>query len=418
MSYARPDDDFRGSERGLVQTFFDDLCAEIEAGVEPRADRGTGFLDKHDIDHGDVWAEEVARGLVTCATFVCIMSARFFTRPYCGKEWALFERRCEKYALQHGVKPQLILPIIWKPPLEGTFPEFALAVLHTFKKPSASEQQNLRDYEEHGLLWVMKRRDSSHREAYETIVEQLAARIVKVASSHPLELWTEPLPDLKSAEQKFPSPASAASPAAPAPPNRAHFAIVAGRLTEMTSIRGQAHATYGMRDDDWRPYQGDSREAARFAQTAAEEASMLATWVPVDQDMIGSIRKAEDDHSVAVVLVDPWSVGLTRFDILQTFDRELFLNCCCIVAWDQADPETASKRDDLEKRLRQKLMRRYAVPDQTRLHADVGGPQQLSEAIRTSLTVLKELMATRSHPVRRVEPGSHSTIPSLNPFGK
>jgi hypothetical protein len=161
MSYARMDDDLKQEE--LISQFFTDLRAEVARGLAD-APETVGYLDKQDLETGSDWPTELALAVCSCATFVPILTARYFTRPYCGREWALFEQRCIDAEKRFGKRPPLILPVLWAPPLEGSFPEFAESLVFTpsAKDFSEADREFVHDYRQKGLVAVMKRRAGTH----------------------------------------------------------------------------------------------------------------------------------------------------------------------------------------------------------------------------------------------------------------
>jgi FxsC-like protein len=416
MSYARADDE-HGDER-LVQRFFRDLSNEIAAGVPEEPVAEVGFLDQYNLEIGDQWPEELAEALSTCQTFVAVMTARFFQRPFCGKEWAIFERRCAAYERTNGEWPNLILPVLWKRPLAGDFPAFASKLQFGFNKESiVDDQQRLlaEDYVRHGLLYVMKRIDSTHRQAYDTVVEELAKTVVERAGRHTLDILPaaqRPL-DLFEVNPKFPEPA------APWTEGRqvryARFVIAAASSSEMMTIRTDAAPNYGHRDLDWQPYPPDERSIGDFVQREATDLRLISMWIAADAGVGPAIRKAEEERSAVLVIIDPWSVGLRRLsDALRTFDREQFNNCAVIVVWNRSDEKTVRQRDELLDHLLTILDRRFAVSYPLDMSEGISAASDLEQAIRKTLSELHTQLAMKRAPARVVAGGGPSMIPTIS----
>jgi len=215
MSYARADDQPR--DAALVHSFFEDLKAEVAARVTDQSPP-IAYFDQENLEPGDPWPNEIADALRNCRTFLAIMTARYFTREYCGREWAIFENRCR--ALDEPSVPPLIIPVLWVAPEEGGLPEFATDLQMTFDPAVVHQEERpaLEDYARYGLLHIVKRKEiSPYRNAYETILERLAARIIQVATEHPLPPLAGPgLPSLKDVANRFAAvPQASASPAGP-----------------------------------------------------------------------------------------------------------------------------------------------------------------------------------------------------------
>jgi TIR domain len=244
MSYARADDQQRDTE--LVSEFFRDLEAQVAAGVTDQTPP-LGYIDHHELQPGDPWPDDLAAAVRNARTFLAVMTARYFTRPYCGSEWGIFEDRCR--ALGHEVRAPLIIPLLWVRPHEGELPSFATDLQITFDQDLVppEERPRLADYATYGLQHIMKRRAGSHQTVYETIIEQLARRIVSVAHAHPLPpLAGTGLPSLRDAPNRFASLAAVA-PATASASNQAHFVFVAGTAQEMGGLRPEPQRYYGIR---------------------------------------------------------------------------------------------------------------------------------------------------------------------------
>ena len=77
----------------------------------------------------------------------------------------------------------MIVPVLWDKPEEGAFPDYASKLQVTFDPHAVAneERDKLTDYGKYGMLYVIKRKASTYRNTYETILEQLARRIIQVA---------------------------------------------------------------------------------------------------------------------------------------------------------------------------------------------------------------------------------------------
>jgi TIR domain len=241
MSYARADD--QENEGALVRDFFDDLKAEVARRITDQSPP-IAFFDQANLSPGDTWPKEIAEALCSCLTFVAVLTARYFTREYCGREWTIFESRCTDYS---PTPPPLIIPIPWVRPVEGKFPDFATDIMMTFdtKLVASEERRNFQDYSNYGLLQIAKRKESTHKNTYNTILELLAAKIILAAQTHRLSTLTgTALPSLKDAANRF-AVFQAASPGPAAAAARANFAIVTAKLAVMSSLRENAQDYYG-----------------------------------------------------------------------------------------------------------------------------------------------------------------------------
>lgn len=202
-SYARKDDEFWGTRP--VQRFFEHLRDEVVSRCGDQ--NAKAFLDQRDLVLGDKWQYGIETALRVCKTFVPLLSPAYFLSENCGKEWTVFERRCSEYTRKNGRRPSVLVPVLWVPPVNGEFPEFVRDLEISFSTAHVPESQKsfVEDYWKHGLLWVQKRSDSTHGQAYYTVVEKTAQRLIRAAKANTLDSLPESaLPALAQVEAKFP----------------------------------------------------------------------------------------------------------------------------------------------------------------------------------------------------------------------
>jgi FxsC-like protein len=418
MSYARADDQQR--DEHLIRNFFDDLKAEVEERVADQSPP-IAYLDQANLQPGDVWPDEIAEALSSCRTFLAIMTARYFTREYCGKEWSIFEGRFR--TLGFPKLAPLIIPILWVPPEEGRLPEFATDLQMTFDPTivSDAERRNLEDYARYGLQHVAKRKETTHKNTYETILEQLAARIIKAAKDHPLPpLVGADLPSLKDAVNRFATIHQVAALGIPTAAGRANFAIVAANLAKMGGLREDPHKFYGKGSEvEWMPYAPDQPEpVGLIAQSVATERRLIANWMPIGPALIELLGQTESNNSVAVVIVDPWVVRHPDYQaILRHFDRFQFRNCVVLIPWNKSDPKTRAEHDGLLVQLREVLSRNFEGRKETYFRPGIEDHASLRTAIASALSDLEALLAPYRQPARVIDESSHKHPPQLQAVG-
>lgn len=420
MSYARADDQYRDAE--YVRTFYEDLKSEVATKVKDQSG-SMGFLDQANLKPGDPWPDDIARAVRTCRTFVPVMTARYFTREYCGKEWTIFEERCEPLRV-NGKLPPLIIPVLWVSPVEGELPSYAMDLNVTFDpyEVSDEERDKLANYAKYGLLYVIKRKNSSYQEVYETILEQLARRIIEVAIQHPLKpLDSDHLPSLKDVKSRFHTDGSGMVPEVMAslPSNRAGFAFVAGVQGEMAGQRNNPQQYYGPNDPrEWRPFAPDeSDEIALIAQSVATEEKLICDWITVDQEIVKTLREAEKKNLATILIVDPWTARLAQYqNILNKFDENQFRNCAVLVVWHPNDSE--QERNHLRVILQQQaLSRRFTAKNDTFFRHKIEAYSQLKSEIARSLRDLEAILARFRSPARPVGGSQHTEPPVISASG-
>jgi len=413
MSYARADDQHGDEE--LIREFYNDLKNAVSIRVQDQSPP-IAFLDQANLQPGDAWPDEIADALCSCNSFLAIMTARYFTREYCGKEWTIFEDRCRGLG---GLKPlPLIIPILWVPPVEGPLPEYATDLQVTFDPtivPEA-ERRNLLDYAQYGLYHVAKRKKTTHMNAYDMILGELATRIIKLSQEHPLPpLVRAALPSLKTASNRFAS-IQQPQPAMAAASRRANFAIMAANLAKMGGVRADPHRYYGPGSEvEWMPYApNESEPIGLIAQAVATEKRLIANWMPVGPSLVQLLEQAETDNSVAIMIVDPWIARHPDYQaILQQFDRFQFRNCVVLIPWNKSDPTTQAARDSLLADLRKALSRNFEGRKETYFRPEIEDPASLRGAISSALSDLEALLAPYRQPARRTGESDQSQRPQL-----
>lgn len=417
MSYARADDQIADEE--LIRKLFDNLKAEVAARVTDQSPP-IAYLDQANLQPGDPWPHDIANALADSRTFLPVMTARYFTRPYCGKEWMIFEDRLKK--LDGAEPPPLILPILWIRPEEGPLPEYATDIQATFDPMIVREpeRRDLDDYAKYGLHHVAKRKETTHKNAYQTILEQLAIRIIRVATKHPLpSLPSAALPTVKDATNRFEAIQQAPQGITPAS-GRANFAIVAANQTKMGGVRAEPHKYYGPTSEvEWMPYApNESEPIGLIAQTVATEKRLIANWMPVGPGLVQLLEQAETDNSVAVMIVDPWVAQHPDYRaILQQFDKFQFRNCVVMIPWNKFDPTTQAARDTLLGDLRKALSRNFEGRKETYFRPEIEDHVSLRGAISSALSDLESLLAPYRQPARKTGESDHNQPPQLQASG-
>lgn len=409
LSYARRDDEY-GNMRP-VQKFFNDLRDHV-ALLEGVDRQKVGYMDQRALEPGDEWPNDLAAALGKCCTFVAVMSPTYFQREYCGKEWYLFEQRSK--ALKK------IIPVPWMKPVEGDFPEFATDLHVDFNIEDVPEEQKnyVNDYGDKGLRHIIVREKSTHGNAYNTVIEKLAARIIRAAKNEPLEPLAGQITDLKSALPKFPKKKDQ-----PAQPDTsdvgggwARFVIVAGTRPQMEGIRAQANVFYPQSDPRlWTPFAPeDTHNVGVLAAREAADLELIPMFASRDQQIVEFIRDAEKKKCVAIVVVDPWTLRLPNYaDLLKDFDEHQFGNCSVIVAWNLADRLTQEKRQELRDELDAIFSRRLLNWNPIFFKDSVTNLPELRSAIRDALKEINQLLASHRMPKRPVGESAFDRRPGI-----
>jgi FxsC-like protein len=353
LSYARSD----ASGDLYVEDFVKRLSVQVRIlSGDDRAD--VGFFDQQDINPGSVWPDALRKALETTRTMVCLYSRTYFTREYCGKEFQAFYERTAQLSSQAAPPNGLILPVILVPPkyFESAMP----ATVRTIQYDSNGYPE---EYRRDGLLQVMRRPEQNN--TLDNFVYALARMIVDKGSFPLRPGRLAELAEIRSAfHQRLTQVAQAQARNETAGPRIAQFIFVAGNSEELKSVRKDV-TSYGSAGRDWRPYYPPSSdEAGLLAQSTTSAERLHYEVLPMDQDVIPAVdsnqgvidelKRAQDRNKITVLVVDPWTAKLKRYeDLLRLFDQQNFFNCAVLVPFNDQDPETTPQRAALSQSIRQ-----------------------------------------------------------------
>jgi FxsC-like protein len=341
LSYARRD----AVRNTYFAEFFEDLALQV-ARLAPLPSHipteRIGFLDARGVEPGETWPAALSEALETSRVLICAFSPAYFASEYCGKEFAAFRYRPEP----------AILPVLWERPGRISVPRPVAEYQRTWAGLGS-------DYLTEGALALKKRRNR-FGEAYDDLLDALAELVVRRARDAQLPN-PGTIPPLEKVSSAFGSPWSdrdGAAASGPVGPGSVKFVFVAATRPEMSPVLGRADY-YGETERDWRPFGPDVITTVGFhAQRAATEAHLYSDHVPVGPSTLDSLRAAEASNTIAVLVVDPWSLKLPSYRrLLEDYDRQRFKNCAVLVVANEADPRTTAARDGLRRDIEQTLER-------------------------------------------------------------
>jgi hypothetical protein len=162
-----------------VQHFYNDLSD----GVRRNASRGSrltpGFFDQ-EIPLGSNWNLLRDQALATAQVFVPLYSPGYLTRSLTGREWACFHDRMAQMGFSDPLRR--FVPVLWTP-LPGSLGTQGRDPLGLREAAPVGVADPV--YAENGLQALL--RLAPYRTSYQRIVGRLAALIVHIAESAPLE---------------------------------------------------------------------------------------------------------------------------------------------------------------------------------------------------------------------------------------
>jgi FxsC-like protein len=364
------------------ERFFDDLVEALILEDDTLGDEKTriGFCDREGIQLGDSWTSGLAEALRTARVFVYIQSQAYFSRLWCGREWAVFRERIDRWMQAPGApasRPPLMLPVLWQPVARNPPADLAKDIQHGHSKLGEA-------YAQHGLYPLMKLRD--FREDYSKFLIQLARRILEVARNHPLPPGDWAWPDFEFIPNAFEVAAAAAGgprPGATSPtphdggPRHVVFVYVVGTRAEVEHGNWRTNiASYGDGWVDWKPYFPPiERYVGWYAQGVVRDEDLNYERLDCDSGLIERLREAEKKNKIIILVVDTWTLkGTTYQALMKDFDERQFRNCCVVIPWNE-DDETRTRAEELGRRLQEVFRRGHQV--RARFRFGVKTPQAL-----------------------------------------
>jgi hypothetical protein len=403
LSYARDDNEKDdGEESTLVRSFFERLQGEIRqiTGDRPAADGS--FIDVK-IPFGALWEDHLHAAVCECKVFVPLMSASYFRREWCGREWAVFDKR-----IAGANAAEKLLPVIWHP---SAVLSFAAKYQRTIDDKNRAElREALADYQDKGLKWLVQYRDvDPYRVRYGLVVREIAQQVVAAAGTADLPPFDH------DAAKKI--TAHFAAPVSPRTLTTAEFDDeddACAYFVPVVGIRGQItreaiRERYADSRWNWQPFVPRCRNKLGITlANVATEADLRPLWLDFKQDLPRFIRAAETRGRMVVVVVDAWSTELQEYlERAQQLDESLFRNCVIVVVWSD-DPKSVPELVPL---VRERALGRRAADRLLEEVYDQGGfTKRLGELLR----ILDQRLAPLRTPTRKLPPGDAGGLPTVN----
>ncbi|MFI9006000.1 TIR-like protein FxsC [Actinosynnema sp. NPDC053489] len=383
----------------FVHRFYRDLERElsVRGGL---VDGDVGYLDV-DQAPGVEWSKNAGAALSTCDVFVPLFSPTYFTRPYCGREWHAITARLAAHRAATGTSPAVIVPVWWLP-LPGDPP----ADIGRF--------QDTRDlfgpeYRRDGLRYLMQLK--GNRDAYLDFVVGFTRLVLHAgrtpaAAVEPVDLAT--LPDAFAAGS-----ASSAPPASPPPAGgsrrRVTFVVVAAGHDRMRAVRTAGLDVYGDDWDDWRPYHPECPDPiALRAQGVAMSQRLLSWFQPADENLFELLDAAQRRRELAVLIVDPWAVGLPGYNaLLEQLNTRRYGTTSIIVPWEDPEPDSAV-RDVLHV-----VLENWTDGGDSVFRDDIGSMREFEERLAQVLVDIRASVLRKAEVARRVREAGPTSRPLL-----
>ena len=276
-----------------VRGFFHDLTAAVTRLASPDSGIAPGFFDQ-EVPFGSDWKASITQALMTAQVFVPLYSPSYFARSLPGREWACFQQRLAQIGIEDPVRR--FAPVLWIP-LPGEQDRPGLREALAFGSLDSA-------YRENGLRALL--RLTPYREAYQAVVDRVAAQVVGLAERAPLA--PSVVPDIDEVQTAFNAEEAAAV-----------FTVAVAAPVLSALPDGRAPSGYADTSIGWQPFpQGLGLPLAEYAARAAEQLDFAV--------LQASLEKTDDPISSGpgVILLDPWFIDTERgLDILGSSVRDL-----------------------------------------------------------------------------------------------
>jgi FxsC-like protein len=353
LSYAREDEDASDTIKRLYQ----DLTSRVGQRLGPAY--MPGFMDTHTIEPGAEWRDELRQALGTANAFVAVLSPTYFSREYCGKEWAAFSSRLIGVLTPDGSQPRLMQPVLLVPSVDlRPMPEVVASRQYTFESYP-------QDYSERGLRYVHTL--PSQVDTYERFIFELTDVLVKAIRTTTLPTaQLPPVSDIASAFHNLHTNTQrVVQDTPPATHLFAQFVYIAAKPSELSLLR-QHSAPYGENGGlEWQPFLPPvDREIGMIAAEVASRERFRYEFVTVDERLIERLSEAARANKVIVVVVDPWTVRLDTYNqLMRELDDRNLPGCVVVVPLNTADTESSEQHQLLRHAVEATFVNRQVIPD-------------------------------------------------------
>jgi FxsC-like protein len=397
LSYSRRDARERGkTENTWFSRFRDDLIRDVgrEANLPSSvADDDVGFYDRQAIDVGARWNDVLADALQTSRVLVALYSPNYFNSPNCGKEFQIFrERVAAGQKAEKGQPPAYIVPVLWDPPGKLlTLPESVSALQFDHASLGA-------DYAEMGLMSLLRLKQ--YESAYQQFLIAITGRIAKAAKAKRLpRSETRPYEKIESAFHASATQLPAADVPAVKGVKAAWLVYVAGAEADYQNVHPKPQG-YGSTGGEWQPYFPGESLIGAIASNVASGKNLSPQPLTVTDKLVSHLQDAEDNNTMAVIIVDPWSIAIKSFETaMRDLDRARLTNCGVIVVWNEKDAETQKRATWLDGMLKKTFSRIWVSKDVYFQHS-VPTEEKLREALDAAIEEVRRRISDRGRLLR------------------
>jgi FxsC-like protein len=434
LSYARADT----KNDAYLKKFYEDLNERVRflsggmIDVESKVVVDTiGFFDTEDIEPGTQWPSELGKALRISRTFVCVLTATYLTRPYCGKEWEIFSSRVQEYLKnqpEKGDPPPVIFPVLWAPEelLRPLLPK-AISTIQFSHKEFGEE------YTQRGLR-QFRRQLGKYKNQYEEFLNKLSTSLIKAARGYDLPVpvnldditvvqsaWitrtpVPGAPDNAIGSQAVVSRATLVSAAFDdRGPRCIDFIFLAAEKQEVEHTRTDLRYYSNEGGAGWKPYMPIAdEEMGTVAATVCDNEKLFLYAVPFEERLSERIKDAESKNRVVILIVDMWSIQLPKYKKFWDDFIELDVNnTAVLVPWNSSDAETVTNQPILEDEQWRAFIDKLRAKDPNRFVDHITSVEELTIKLSVVLQKMRMKVVEADKNVRKVESGQAYSKPTI-----
>jgi len=425
FSYAREDWD------PYLKKFYKDLVEEIHKHTSLIEKEKICFRDSESIQTGELWEKDLNTSLSMAKVMICNYSPTYFTREYCGQEWAYFSARIDQYIKNNRdceEKPAVIIPILWIIPNEDKEELPTCVSSIQFDNDDCGAL-----YRKEGLRYIVTRRKcKGYKLQYRNILDHLRKRIIQNAKAFSLPVLADSI-RIKEQENAFEikrKPGSQKNIYNHNGPEYTKFVYLAGHANEFKDdIRKNLESYYDGKtlDEDrkewamfWKPYlPSEKYTIVKITQTVISNRfnNLVHEVFKWDENLTQMIKNAMKKNNIVIIIVDPWSLCLSQYkDIMQEYERGCYnhFHCTILVSFNSEDDETKNQYTKLQTVLSHVFRNRYLSRTPDIFNDQIESRTELENAISDAIKRIKQNLTMLS-PVKREANGYGPKIrPQIN----
>jgi hypothetical protein len=318
-----------------LEDFYNDLCQAVAPLVPWNFDNPNISFRDHKMRLGEVWKPSISNALEECVVLVCMVSAAYFSKEFCGQEFYIFDQRRRHQLPGNEKVPDVILPVIWAPVEQG-YPS-AIGDLQ------ADQVGMPKGYFTKGLFRLKTLDEKAYKECVAGFADAIHTTWKQYSKKDPFDsnAWACTIP---------PGPPVVLGPSIPnefargrwkeaAGPNGwlegpevANFVFAAGVKELLPTIR------YGETPAHWQPYLPPCLTTiSEYAvQAVRKRRSFKFREIPVTAHIYTDLEQAKQRKNLTLLVADPQSLALPPLNNVRKHDELAWEGTAVLLPCDDA----------------------------------------------------------------------------------